>query len=175
MRVWIKRPFYDHEGKAVLKRGAVEVARSETYRTVVLRLDRVDGTVFLLKEDSVSFVEMISLVEVKVGPDASGQLFLVDVRPYRRLNQVWYGQVSWLLEALGVAVDAQEFSDDDASWDLVNQLEYRTKPIPMRFTLPDDELSVYSSLGEPLPYLWPIEQLLAWAVERPDAVVLREG
>lgn len=34
------------------------------------------------------------------------------------------------------------------------------------FTVPDDELEVFSLLGEPMPWLWPDERLARWALDR---------
>lgn len=165
MRVW-------HRPSASSFRPFVEVARSDIYRTTLFRVDRRDGMVFVLREDSSTFAGMINLIEVKIGPNAKGELFLVDIKPYRAPHEVWLGQISWLLEALEVTVDVDEFSDDDEAWNLVHRLEYLTKPTPMTFTVPEEELSVYSLLGEKLPFLWPFERLLSWALERPDAVVM---
>lgn len=164
MRVW-------HRPSASSFRPFVEVARSETYRTALFRVDRRDGMVFVLREDSATFAGMINLIEVKIGPNAKGELFLVDIKPYRTPHEVWLGQISWLLEALEVTVDVDEFSDDDEAWNLVNRLEYRTRPFPMAFTVSEEELSVYSLLGEKSPFLWPFDQLLPWALERPEVVV----
>lgn len=152
----------------------VEVARSEVYRTIAFRVDRRDGPVFVLKEDAPSLAQMISLVEVKLNVDEQGAPSLNEVIPLRN-SQVWLGQVAWLLDLLSVEVDPQAAADEEDQWNYFNALSYRTSRVPMELSISLDELEVYTSLGERLPFLWPFEQLLAWAVERPNAVLMERG
>lgn len=157
----------------MLKRGIVEVATSEDF--VILRLDRTYETVFAFYENIANFRHIpdpnFSYGELTIWLDDSGGASLVGTSQYWGSKSI-LGQASWFLGAIGVQVDAQEFSDEDETWNFVHRLEIAT-PVPMKFTLPDEEIFLYAALGEPLPYLWPLERLIPWAIDRPEATLER--
>ncbi len=110
------------------------------------------------------------------------ELYLKEIDTYALFNKdgTHLDEVAWVLDALGVVVDpnvaadADQEEDDEDGWNTFTRLAYSDIRVEGSFTMSAEEVELYQMLGESIPFLWPSEKLVQWAMEQPNAKIYRE-
>lgn len=89
------------------------------------------------------------------------------------LDSCDYGFLKWFFNEARSFLSEDEFYEDYMSE--ASLLISASEPVSGEYSVPVEELDIYRSLGEELPFFWEsFDSLFSWALERPG-VQIQEG